>query len=75
MLAGARALVFLAGALSFAAAAALAFTSSVDVLRVALGITALLSWVCFAGLVVTARTPRPPDKKDRDLRPYNFFDA
>jgi lysophospholipase L1-like esterase len=75
MLAGARALVFLAGALSFAAAAALAFTSSVDVLRVALGITALLSWACFAGLVVTARTPRSPDEKDRDLRPYNFFDA
>lgn len=75
MLAGARALVFLAGALSFAAAAALAFTSSVEVLRFALGITALLSWACFAGLVVTARTPRPPGEKDRDLRPYNFFDA
>jgi hypothetical protein len=75
MLTGARALVFLAGAMSFIAAAALAFTTSIVVLRGAIGFTALTSWVCFAGLVVTALTPRPPDDKDRHLRPYNSFDA
>lgn len=75
MLTGARALVFIAGAMSFAAAAALAFTSSIDILRAILGITALVSWSCFAGLVVTALTPRPPDDKGRYLRPYNFFNA
>ena len=63
MLKGARALVFIAGALAFAGAAALALTSSVGVLRFALGAVALLSWVISAALIVAARSPQLPPQK------------
>jgi hypothetical protein len=63
MLTGARMLVFVAGALAFTGAAALALTSSVGVLRVVLGAVALLSWASFAALTVTALAPLPPARK------------
>ncbi len=63
MLGGARALVFFAGVLAFAGAAALALTSSVGILRWTLATVALLSWVTAAALFVTSRTPQLPPEK------------
>jgi lysophospholipase L1-like esterase len=58
LLLGARLLVFVAVALAFMGAAALAFDLSTGALRLLLGAAALLSWLPFTGLVVTYFCPQ-----------------
>ncbi|MGB7684182.1 MAG: SGNH/GDSL hydrolase family protein [Solirubrobacterales bacterium] len=60
LLGGPRALVFCSGILAFVGAGALALDSSVDSLRILLGIVALLSWLPVAGLALTYFLPRGP---------------
>lgn len=65
MLLGARVLVFLSGVLAFLGAGALALDASAELLRVVLGVAAVLSWLIALALLTTLLLPRPSARNPR----------